>query len=177
MKRAQPIDVDLERRIWFVRPAKGDAGAIVYLNDDMVAAWTLFATAQAWGRYDGRSFVKTLRRCGWPKGVRPYNLRHTVGLTLSELGVDLGDIQAHMGHVSPETTRIYVPGVLARLKDASQKLDGRIPAAALAVPCPSAMSSTGRKAKAVDFVRQSEGRSRRASARLGRGPTNKSAAE
>lgn len=134
--RAQPSDLDLERRIWFVRPAKGDAGTTVYLNDDMLAAWQLFIAAQAWGPYDSRSFAKTLRRCGWPKGIRPYALRHTVGLTLSELGVDLGDIQAHMGHASPNTTRqFYVPGLPSRLKAASVKLEGRLPAA-LVVPTP-----------------------------------------
>jgi integrase len=125
LKRATPAAVDLERRIWFVDPAKGDNGAVVYLNDDMQAAWQLFAQAHAWGWYDGRSFVKTLRRNGWPAGIRPYNLRHTVGLALSELGVDLGDIQAAMGHTSPATTRIYVPGILSRLRGASRKLDGR----------------------------------------------------
>lgn len=126
LKRAKPADVDLERRLWFVDPAKGDNGTIVYLNDDMRAAWGLFIAAQAWGAYDGRSFAKTLRWNGWPTGIRPYNLRHSVGLSLSELGVDLGDIQHAMGHTSPNTTRIYVPGVLARLKAASGKLDGRL---------------------------------------------------
>lgn len=126
LRRATPAAVDLERRIWFVDPAKGDNGAIVYLNDDMLAAWQLFVQTQAWGQYDGRSFVKTLRRNGWPAGIRPYNLRHTVGLALSELGVDLGDIQAHLGHTSPVTTRIYAPGILSRLRDASEKLSGRL---------------------------------------------------
>jgi integrase len=125
--RAQPADVDLERRIWFVDGAKHDNGAIVYLNDDMVAAWSLFIAAKAWGRYDRRSYAKTLRRCGWPQGVRPYVLRHTVGLSLSEVGVDLGDIQAHMGHSNINTTRqFYVPAVLSRLKDASDRIDGRL---------------------------------------------------
>ena len=133
MRRATPDTVDLQRRLWFVTPAKGDRGTIVYLNDDMHAAWSLFAQADAWGHYDGRSFVRVLQNCGWPKGIRPYNLRHTIGLTLSELGVDLGDIQAHMGHSSLETTRtFYVPAVPERLKQASQKLDGRL--SGLAVP-------------------------------------------
>lgn len=125
--RAQPADVDLERRIWFVQPAKNDNGTIVYLNDDMHAAWSLFIAAKAWGFYDRRSYAKVLRRCGWPAGIRPYALRHSVGLSLSELGVDLGDIQAHMGHADINTTRqFYVPAVLARLKDASDRLDGRL---------------------------------------------------
>jgi site-specific recombinase XerD len=154
LRRALPMDVHLDRRVWFVRPAKGDAGTIVYLNDDMIAAWTLFIAAQAWGSYDGRSFVKTLRRAGWPTGIRPYNLRHTVGLSLSELGVDLGDIQNMLGHSSPATTRIYVPAVLSRLKTASEKLDGRVSAAAVARPVPPAMKTRGRKAKQVEKTGQ-----------------------
>lgn len=136
LKRTQPYDIDLERRQWTVRPAKGDNGTTVYLNDEMLLAWQVFITARAWGHYDGRSFVKTLQRNGWPKGVRPYNLRHSVGLSLSELGVDLGDIQAHMGHTSPNTTRqFYVPTLPQRMKDASAKLDGRLgPTHALAQP-------------------------------------------
>ncbi|HEX8030329.1 MAG TPA: tyrosine-type recombinase/integrase [Vicinamibacterales bacterium] len=127
MMRAKAPDVDLERRIWFVDPAKGDRGTIVYLNDDMVEAWRLFFEANAWGNYSTSAFARCLRRAGWPEGIRPYNARHTVGLTLSERGVDLGDITAHMGHSSTDTTRkFYVPAVLARLKAASATLDGRL---------------------------------------------------
>lgn len=145
--RAKPADLDLERRIWFVEPAKGDNGTIVYLNDDMLAAWALFIAARAWGRYDRRSHAKVLRRCGWPVGIRPYNLRHTVGLTMSELGVDLGDIQAHMGHSSPLTTRMYTPGVLARLKDASERIDGRL-TGGFSTELPPKSATTSRKQKA-----------------------------
>jgi integrase len=148
LRRAVPADVDLDRRVWFVDPAKGDNGAVIYLNEDMLAAWQLFVAARAWGHFDGRSFVKTLQRNGWPKGIRPYNLRHTVGLTLSELGVDLGDIQAHMGHASPATTRqFYVPGVPARLMLASQKLDGRMAVAAGALPRSGSMNGIEQDAK------------------------------
>lgn len=127
MMRAQPEDVDLDRRIWFVRPAKGGAGSTVYLNDEMVLAWRLFVAAGAWGVYDTSDFAKALRHCGWPKGVRPYALRHSVGLALSELGADLGDIQSHMGHTSPQTTRsFYVPELPSRMKAVSHKLEGRL---------------------------------------------------
>lgn len=151
VRRAQPADVDLERRIWFVEPAKGDNGAIVYLNDDMHAAWSLFIAANAWGRYDSRSFAKTLRRNGWPKGIRPYTLRHTVGLSMSELGIELGDISAHMGHANINTTRqAYVPALLSRLKDASERIDGRLggPFATEPLPRTSTTSRRARKAKA-----------------------------
>jgi integrase len=127
VKRAQPSDVDLERRVWVVRPAKGDAGTIVVLNDDMLAAWRLFRAAEAWGSFSTRSFVRTLRHNGWPNGIRPYNLRHAVGFALSGAGVDLGDIQAHMGHTDPRTTRtFYVPALLARQAAASAAIEGRL---------------------------------------------------
>ena len=126
LKRTKPGDVDLDRRMWFVEPAKGDNGTTVYLNDEMLAAWKVFISAKAWGKYNTRSFTKTLQRNGWPAGVRPYVMRHSVGLSLSEHGVDLGDIQAHLGHTSPNTTRIYVPTVLARLRAASAVLEGRL---------------------------------------------------
>jgi integrase len=127
VKRALPSDVDLERRIWIVRPAKGDRGTVVVLNDDMRAAWQLFRAADAWGDFNTRSFVRTLRRNGWPKGIRPYNLRHSVGFALSSAGVDLGDIQAHMGHSDPRTTRsFYVPTLVGRQARAAAAIDGRL---------------------------------------------------
>lgn len=130
--RAKPEDVSLEQRVWVVRPAKGDRGTIVALNDDMLAAWTLFSHARAWGTFNQRSFVKTLHRNGWPKGIRPYTLRHSVGMALSAAQVDLGDIQAHMGHSSPATTRaFYVPGLLRRQQAASAAIEGRLGPAAM----------------------------------------------
>jgi integrase len=127
LQRATAQDVDLEQRIWYVDPAKGDRGTIVVLNEDMLAAWKLFIQANAWGDYSASAFARCLRRHGWPEGIRPYNLRHSVGLTLSELGVDLGDISAHMGHSSIDVTRqFYVPALLSRLREASTRLDGRL---------------------------------------------------
>lgn len=135
--RAQPFDVDLVARRWVVRPAKGDRGTVLYLNDDMLAAWQLFVAADAFGDYDQRSFVKTLQRNGWPKGVRPYNLRHRVGQALNAAGVDLGDIQTHMGHKSPTTTRkFYVSPVPARLQAASAAIDRQVDPAAFAAYVP-----------------------------------------
>lgn len=127
MQRTVPAtDLDLERRLWFVRTAKGGYSTIVPLNDEQLAAWTLFIEARAQGPYDSRSFSKTLQRNGWPSGIRPYNLRHSTGFALSARGVDLGDIQALMGHTSPDTTRqFYVPGLIDRLARATKALEGR----------------------------------------------------
>lgn len=133
LQRTKREDVDLERRLWATRGAKGGYSMILPLNADQVAAWQLFATARAWGAYDMRSFARTLYRAGWPKTIRPYNLRHSTGIALSTKNVDLGDIQALMGHTSPETTRtFYVPGQRDRLEAAAQKIDGRFPAMAFA---------------------------------------------
>lgn len=125
--RAQPEDVDLTRRVWAVRDGKGGWSPGVYLNDDMLAAWQVFIAAQAWGPYNTSSFAEALREAGWPKGVRPYQLRHSVGISLSEAGVDLADVQAHMGHTRIATTRkFYVPVLGARLEAAGRAIEGRI---------------------------------------------------
>jgi len=39
--------VNLEARVWVPRDAKGGYSPGVYLNDDMLAAWTLFIEARA----------------------------------------------------------------------------------------------------------------------------------
>src|SRR5262245_4960454 len=115
--RALETDVDLKARIWWVRPAKHGKPVPLPLSDDMVAAWTAFDAAKAWGGFDTSSFAKLLRRHGWPKGVRPYALRHTFAIDLLLEGVDLGDIQGFLGHKHIETTRkFYAPILLARLQ-------------------------------------------------------------
>lgn len=120
--RAKPGDVDLERCVWFVRPAKGGDPIPLPLNDDMVFAWRTFIAANAWGGFDPSSFAKLLRRHGWPKGVRPYALRHTFAIDLLLSGADLGDIQGFLGHASIQTTRqFYAPILLARLQQTVMK--------------------------------------------------------
>lgn len=123
--RAQPTDVDLVRRIWFVRPAKQGRAIPLPLTPDMVKAWRAFIAADAWGAFDTRSFSKTIRRHGWPAGIRPYTLRHTFAIDHLIGGTELGDLQGLLGHRQIETTRrFYGPILLARLKKAgaSRKL-------------------------------------------------------
>jgi integrase len=140
LMRTQPRDVDFEARVWSVPPAKGDQGAIIVLNDQMIAAWRLFVAADAWGRYNTRSFSKTLKRNGWPQHVRPYALRHTVAQLLKDRGASLGDIQDQLGHESPSTTtRFYTNPSLERMQANSAKLDGLFDdASVLALPVPRA---------------------------------------
>jgi site-specific recombinase XerD len=103
-------------------PGTGRAGiarAVCTSPRTCSAAWQLFVAAKAWGPFNTGSFAKRLRSAGWPEGVRPYQLRHTVGLALSEAGVDLADVSALLGHSRPLTTRShYVPVLGSRLQDA-----------------------------------------------------------
>lgn len=126
--RAKPDDVDLERGVWRVRDGKGGwtPGGLP-LNEDRREAWRVFIEANAWGKYNTGSFAKRLRQAGWPPGIRPYNLRHSVGIDMSELGVDLQDVGAALGHAAVQTTRsAYVPILSSRMKRASEVLDGRL---------------------------------------------------
>ena len=128
LMRALPADVDLDRRVWTVRDGKGGFRPGLYLTDDMLAAWQRFIEAEAWGEYNTGSMAKVLRSAGWPKTVRPYNTRHTVGITLSEAGADLSDVQQVMGHKRIETTRRhYVPVLQSRMQQAGELLTGRLP--------------------------------------------------
>jgi hypothetical protein len=45
VKRAQREDIDLHRRLWFTRTAKGGINTAILLNDEMLAAWQLFIGA------------------------------------------------------------------------------------------------------------------------------------
>lgn len=135
--RAQPEDVDLARRIWRVRDAKGGWSEGLYLNDDLHAAWTLFFVADAWGPFNTGSMAKALRTAGWPEGVRPYNLRHSLGIGLSELGVDFADVAGWLGHTDVRTTRrAYVPVLKSRMEKASLAIEGRLSGWRLADPVP-----------------------------------------
>lgn len=125
IERAEPADVDLDRRVWAVRDAKGGWSEGLYLNDEMLMAWQEFVRVHAWGRIPDH-FPRRLRDAGWPSGVRPYNLRHSTWITASERGADLADIQAGAGHKNISTTRRhYVPVLNSRMQKLSERLEGR----------------------------------------------------
>jgi site-specific recombinase XerD len=126
LRRAEPADVDLERRVWTVRTGKGGDQRIFWLNDEMIAAWQAFLAADAWGSFDGSDYAKALYAAGWPKDVRPYQARHSVALELGERGIELGDVSGWLGHKQVATTRkFYAPLQPSRLKQASERLAGR----------------------------------------------------
>lgn len=126
LRRAQQIDVNLRKRIWSVRPAKGGQPIPLALTADMVAAWRAFIAADAWGHFDGSDYAKALYAAGWPDDIRPYNAKHTIGITLAESDAEWEDIKDFFGHKQLKTTRIYTGFVAKRLRSTSRKLEGRI---------------------------------------------------
>jgi len=173
VERTTPADVDLTHDVWRVPQAKGGEPGLVALNHQQRAAWVLFIAAKAWGKYDRSSFSKTLRRNGWPKGIQPYQLRHTVAQTLKDFGVALDQIQDHLTHTTPLTTSdFYVGPSLPQLRQVSAKLEGRVDPFAVELPRISATRAKKQKAKKMEITGQfspwetdEKGRSRRRSAK------------
>lgn len=126
LRRAQPGDVDLRRRLWLVRRAKGGNPIPVVLTDDMIAAWKAFKRVKAWGDFEGSEYAKALYAAGWPKDVPPYNAKHTVAITLAESGAEWEDIKDFFGHTDVKTTRIYTGLIAARGRAISGRLAGRL---------------------------------------------------
>lgn len=126
LKRAEKPDVDLRRRLWMVRPAKGGQPIPVILTDDMMTAFKVFKDADAWGDFDGSDYAKRLYAAGWPKHIRPYNTKHTIAITLAEAGSEWEDTKDWFGQRDVKTTRIYTGLVLSRFRKTSARLAGRI---------------------------------------------------
>jgi integrase len=125
--RAQPEDLDLELGTWLVRSAKLEPAHTITLTADMRQAWQAFIDAEAWGDYDTTTHANRVHEAGWPRGVRPYNARHTLMMDALKAGIDLGDVQALAGHTSPLTTRrTYAPHQIDRQRAVTQKLEGRM---------------------------------------------------
>lgn len=116
--RALPAHIDRVNRIWFVQAGKGGTPVPFPLTEDLLLAFDYFDLVDAWGPFDCRSFSKTLRRHGWPAGIRPYAMRHAFAIGQLLAGTDLGDLQGLLGHTNPTTTRIYAPVLIARLREA-----------------------------------------------------------
>lgn len=129
LMRAKPDDFDLERRIWHVRDGKGGfTPGGLYLTDSMMIAAREFIAADAFGSYNTGSFAIRLRNAGWPASVRPYNLRHSVGIAMADSGADHMDIAHALGHRDPRTTKRNYVGIReSRTRAALERIDGRIP--------------------------------------------------
>lgn len=126
LKRTRPDDVDLERRIWRMSSVKGGVPVPMHLNDDFLAAFEWFVLAEAWGDFDATAYAKALRAAGWPKGIRPYTAKHSVGQDLGKAGVPLDGIRGFYGHQDEETSRIYTGDLQRENRAASEAINGRL---------------------------------------------------
>ena len=114
--RATRDDIDLRRKLWFVKAGKGGRQIPLPLTPEMIKAWKVFIAADAWGPFDTAVAADVLRRHGWPADIRPYAARSTLAIDMLLGGADLGDVQAVLGHSQIQTTRShYAPILTARL--------------------------------------------------------------
>lgn len=140
LKRAEIKDINLDNRLWLVRPAKGGNPIPIVLNDDMRDALKRLlelggvgselitpkrGKPRRRGDFDSSSYAKRLRRAGFPEDVKPYNMKHTVGMTLADAGIDMELIADTFGHQDTRTARIYTGIRTKRLKVASDALQKR----------------------------------------------------
>jgi integrase len=116
-----------------VRGAKGQGVRAFPLTELACVAWRNFIAVEAWGDktnddgdrfFDTGAYGKLIHKAGWPVEIKPYNARHTYARAALASGVNLGDLQALLGHASPEITRdIYGGFVTEKTREASEKMD------------------------------------------------------
>lgn len=126
---------DVRRRVVLVEGGKGGEPIPLVLNPDQVAALTALLRARVpatpptsgYVPMDATKYARAVRAAGWPKGVRPYNARHAVGIELAERGVEDADIQAQLGHSDLSMVRRHYTGIrLSKMKRISDTLEGRL---------------------------------------------------
>ena len=62
-----------------MRDAKGEPAHSVSLDKPQVAAWQAFIAADAWGPFDTSRYGRLVHQAGWPRGIKPYAARHSLG--------------------------------------------------------------------------------------------------
>lgn len=123
--RATPEDLrfDGRRGVWLVRNAKGEPAHSIVLNRAQMAAWQAFIAAKAWGPFDTTHYGNKIHRAGWPHGIRPYAVRHSIAREALKRGASLGDVQVLLGHLDPNTTRAtYAPFQVEEQQSISERL-------------------------------------------------------
>jgi integrase/recombinase XerD len=112
--------LNLLRRWWKMRPARGDAGMPLeerFLFPGRKAGEPM-STRQL-----SRLFHKAAEAAGITKGVTLHGLRHSFATHLFERGTHLLTLQALLGHSKPETTARYTHVATGRIAAVESPLD------------------------------------------------------
>ncbi len=116
-------DLNLEKNFGFVRNGKGGKDRLFVLSKNLIPAIKkliekensiednfLFQSNRN-KKYSQRTIQKimdkALKLSGIKRKIHPHTLRHSFATHLIENGSDLTNVQALLGHKSPETTLIY----------------------------------------------------------------------
>jgi hypothetical protein len=118
-KRALREDVDLRQHGWLLRPTKGGKLVPLNLTPEMLLAVKRYIelggfedpTHATWHTSD---YDKILYDYGWPKGVKPYSAKHTVGIVLKQGGAADQDVADHYGHTTTKMAKIYTGVVFSQ---------------------------------------------------------------
>ena len=119
--RMQKEDLHYDRKLVFIRKAKGNKDRFTILSDKAALILSSYIEeynptnylfeGQYGDRYSDTSirkiFHKAVRKAGLAKKGGPHVLRHSFATHLLEQGVDLRYIQVLLGHNSSKTTEIY----------------------------------------------------------------------
>ena len=131
LKRMDP-DIDirpyLTDNVPFVQvpAAKGGKPYRMPLTSDGKSAFLLFLRVGAAGPFSTHSFCKCwMLACDRASVARfnPYKLRHSFATRLRRAGADLADVQAMLGHKSPQTTARYADVSVDKLITAVQRME------------------------------------------------------
>lgn len=117
-------DIDIDCSYGYVRSGKGNKDRLFILSDKLkdglrslicvehLSPESLLFTSNRNKGYHLRSvqliLQKAAYRAGIPKNITPHTLRHSFSTHLIENGYSVSEVQALLGHKSPETTMIYV---------------------------------------------------------------------
>lgn len=116
-------DLNLEKNFGFVRNGKGGKDRLITLSNNLIPAIRklileenledknyLFQSNRG-KKYSIRTIQKIVdnssKLCGIKRKIHPHTLRHSFATHLIENGYDVTNVQALLGHKSPETTLIY----------------------------------------------------------------------